>query len=175
MRERYDEEELKRIILWVGDAPDFGAQYDSLPQRPYNRLSEVIDEWWVLMTLTRAMERTTELALDERVGNISIGNSYGNWNAILINYTREKSREEYISEKLRERRQQSTQGNYKWYLFRVLWLRNQSSIRNIYVKLLLEHKISEEDFADLVQARDVEVDLMTLCWWQPQERQNYFI
>lgn len=82
---------------------------------------------------------------------------------IRLIYHIPQTRNQYIEEKLRARRQASPQNNYKHYLFTALNLRNQSSIRNIYVKLLLEHKITTQDFADLVQARDNEINLVDLC------------
>ena len=176
MMETYSEEELKRIILWIGNAPDFWEEYDRLIERPTTRQSEIIDEMRVDLTLMRAQERVNELRWDNRIHNIEIGNYYGVGHWMMLTYNQEVSREQYINDKLRARRQCSPQNNYKEYLFRTLRLRNQSSIRNVYVKLLLEHKISLEDFANLVQARDVDVDLVSACGGDTARTEsNYFI
>lgn len=174
MVERFNEEELKRIILWMSEAPDFGIQYDNLPQRPFKRYSEVVDEHEVERSLSVAQQRIRQLR-EAWADNVRISPNYSSWTSVAISYHLAVPREEYINEQLRIWRQSSNQHNYKEYLFRSLGLRNASSIRNIYIKLLLEHKIDTEDFKDLVQSRDVEVNLIGLCWGQVGNLQNYFI
>ena len=166
----YSEEELKRIILGVGNAPDFWSEYDSLTNIPFVRQVEEFEEPTVGATLTRANERVQELS--QSWIEVCMNPTYSN--GIRLIYHIPQTRNQYIEEKLRARRQASPQNNYKHYLFTALNLRNQSSIRNIYVKLLLEHKITTQDFADLVQARDNEINLVDLCGWN-HSGQNYFI
>jgi hypothetical protein len=95
--------------------------------------------------------------------------------SIRLIYYRPQTREEYINEKLSQWRWRSSANNYKHYLFTTLWLRYESTIRAIYVKLLLEHKITIEDFADLVQTKDTEIDLVRLCDWVQTRNNTYFI
>lgn len=173
MREQYDEEKLKSIILGVGEAPDFGAQYDSLIDRPFVRHSELINEIGVMETLVRAQERVRELSTQPDIINIDMYPQYG-W-GLTIQYHQVIGRDEYINNQMRAWRQTSPAHNYKSYLHRTLWLRNLSSIRNIYIKLLLEHKITLNDFADLVDTKDAEVDLVGLCSEEPPQNQNFFI
>lgn len=173
MREQYDEEKLKSIILWVSEAPDFGAQYDELLNRPYVRGSEVVNELGAMETLVRAQERVRELSRQDGIENVQLSPNY-DWGISII-YRRVVSRDEYIDTAMRAWRQSSPANNYKGYLFRTLWLRNQSSIRNIYVKLLLEHKITLEDFKDLVDSKDAEINLVGLLNNPQEENQNYFI
>lgn len=171
MREQYNEEELKRIILGTWEAPDFGAEYDSLTTIPSNRIVEDIDERDIPSTLHRAYTRAEELR--QQWIQVSVSPTYSN--SIRLIYAIPQTREEYIRSKMNSWRSQSSSASYKHYLFTSLGLRNESSIRNIFVKLLLEHKISTQDFADLVQAKDVEVDLVELCGWDQRNWQNYFI
>lgn len=171
MAEQYNEDVLKNIILWVGDAPNFGAEYDNDETPTYQRISETFNEWQVIDTLRVAQRRVAELM--STAHDIVLSHNYDWW--ITIIYRRPTTRDEYIDMRMRAWRQQSPNNNYKSYLFRVLWLRNQSSIRNIYVKLLLEHKISLEDFKDLVDSRDVDINLIELCQWELTYTQGYFI
>lgn len=178
MREQYNEEELKRIILWIEDAPDFGAQYDALTNRPFTRRSENVDEWTMIATLQRTQERIAELEARAEVQNVQFYPNYNSWTSLTITYQEIIDRDTYINDQLRLWRQSSPANNYKSYLFRTLWLRNQSSIRNIFVKLLLEHKITLDDFKDLVDSRDIEVNLVGICGWDAATltaNQNYFI
>lgn len=164
----YREQELKRIILWVWNAPDFGAEYDALTTVPLIRQTEEIEDIDVARTLSRANDRVQELI--RQWYDVNMNPTYSN--GIRLTYYIRQSRAQYIDEKMRLRRQNSPQNNYKHYLFTSLGLRNQSSIRNIYIKLLLEHKISTQDFADLVQSRDCEINLLDLCG---DSETNYFI
>lgn len=171
MAEQYNEDILKSIILWVGDAPNFGAEYDNNESPTYQRISETFNEWQVIDTLRVAQSRVAELMPNAR--DIVLSHNYDWW--ITIIYHRPTTRDEYIDMRMRTWRQQSLNNNYKNYLFRTLWLKHQSSIRNIYIKLLLEHKISLEDFKDLVDRRDAEVNLIEVCQWEPTYIQGYFI
>lgn len=171
MQGTYDENELKRIILWNWTAPDFWAEYDLLETIPTVRNVEEINEWVVGDTLVRASLRTQELSSQWFM--VDMGATYSG--TIRLVYHRPQTREEYINEKLSQWRNRSSSANYKHYLFTTLWLRYESSIRAIYVKLLLEHKITLEDFADLVQAKDMDVDLLGLCGWFQLRDNTYFI
>ena len=169
--QQYSEEELKRLILGGGDTPDFWEEYDNLTTIPSIRHVEEINEWNAGDTLIRAYERVQVL---NQLWIMWVEMSPTYTGSIRLIYRTPQTREEYINDKIRQWRNLSSRASYKHYLFSTLWLRNESSIRNIFVKLLLEHKISLEDFADLVQAKDIEVDLVSLCGWQ-QTGQNYFI
>ena len=171
MQGTYDENELKRIILWNWTAPDFWAEYDSLESPPMIRNIEEINEGDIAHTLVRASQRVSEF---RRLWfRTEMSPTYTS--SIRLIYYRPQTREEYINEKLSQWRTRSSSANYKHYLFTTLWLRYESSIRAIYVKLLLEHKITLEDFADLVQAKDMDVDLLGLCGWFQLRDSTYFI
>lgn len=171
MQGTYDEEELKRIILGAWAAPDFRTEYNSLESPPMIRNVEEINEGDIAHTLVRASQRVSEL---RRVWfRTEMSPTYTS--SIRLIYYRPQTIEEYVNEKMSQWRWRSSSANYKHYLFTTLWLRHESTIRAIYVKLLLEHKITLEDFTDLVQAKDMDIDLVGLCGWAQIKNNTYFI
>lgn len=171
MQGTYDEEELKRIILGAWAAPDFRIEYNSLESPPMIRNVEEINEGDIAHTLVRASQRVSEL---RRLWfRTEMSPTYTS--SIRLIYYRPQTIEEYVNEKMSQWRWRSSSANYKHYLFTTLWLRHESTIRDIYVKLLLEHKITLEDFTDLVQAKDMDIDLIGLCGWTQLRDSTYFI
>lgn len=91
-------------------------------------------------------------------------------NNIILTYKELKTREDYIrcrANTIRNEIRLSPTGSYKQYLANELlwvWPNLPSLVRNIYVKLLIEWKITEEEFVLLCRSRDAEVNLLD-CYW----------